>query len=132
MAKTAGDVLVETIIDWGVDTVFGIPDDDRQHEFADGRERRHLARVEPDRLGQFAAMAARIEPAHPAVDAGRGPGDRQHDNRPHRASLAHCRKKVARAVGPGEMLSGAQQQHQPAGGETGADTGRQQQQPEPP
>jgi pyruvate dehydrogenase (quinone) len=27
MAKTAGDVLVETIMDWGVDTVFGIPGD---------------------------------------------------------------------------------------------------------
>jgi pyruvate dehydrogenase (quinone)/pyruvate oxidase len=27
MAKTAGDILVETIIDWGVDTVFGIPGD---------------------------------------------------------------------------------------------------------
>ncbi len=28
MAKpTAGDVLVETLIDWGVDTVFGIPGD---------------------------------------------------------------------------------------------------------
>ena len=27
MAKTAGDVLVETLIDWGVDTIFGIPGD---------------------------------------------------------------------------------------------------------
>src|SRR5579864_540324 len=27
MAKTAGDVLVETIMKWGVDTVFGIPGD---------------------------------------------------------------------------------------------------------
>ncbi len=27
MAKTAGDILVETIMDWGVDTVFGIPGD---------------------------------------------------------------------------------------------------------
>jgi pyruvate dehydrogenase (quinone)/pyruvate oxidase len=27
MAKTAADVLVETIIDWGVDTVFGLPGD---------------------------------------------------------------------------------------------------------
>lgn len=27
MATTAGDVLVETLIDWGVDTVFGIPGD---------------------------------------------------------------------------------------------------------
>ena len=27
MAKTAGDVLVETLIAWGVDTVFGIPGD---------------------------------------------------------------------------------------------------------
>src|SRR4051794_9325828 len=27
MAQTAGDVLVETLIDWGVDRVFGIPGD---------------------------------------------------------------------------------------------------------
>ena len=27
MAETAGDVFVDTIIDWGVDTVFGIPGD---------------------------------------------------------------------------------------------------------
>src|SRR5581483_504777 len=27
MAKTAGDVIVETLMQWGVDTVFGIPGD---------------------------------------------------------------------------------------------------------
>jgi pyruvate dehydrogenase (quinone)/pyruvate oxidase len=27
MAKTAGDIIVETLIDWGVDTIFGIPGD---------------------------------------------------------------------------------------------------------
>ena len=27
MAETAGDVLVDTLIDWGVDTIFGIPGD---------------------------------------------------------------------------------------------------------
>src|SRR5512140_3247551 len=27
MAKTAADVLIETLIDWGVDTVFGLPGD---------------------------------------------------------------------------------------------------------
>ena len=27
MAQTAGDVLIETILAWGVDTVFGIPGD---------------------------------------------------------------------------------------------------------
>jgi thiamine pyrophosphate-dependent acetolactate synthase large subunit-like protein len=27
MARTAGDILVETLIDWGVDVVFGIPGD---------------------------------------------------------------------------------------------------------
>lgn len=27
MATTAGDILVETLLDWGVDTVFGIPGD---------------------------------------------------------------------------------------------------------
>src|SRR5437868_12836851 len=27
MAKTAADVLIETIIDWGVDVVFGLPGD---------------------------------------------------------------------------------------------------------
>src|ERR671939_732461 len=27
MADTAADILIETIIDWGVDTVFGLPGD---------------------------------------------------------------------------------------------------------
>ena len=27
MSTTSGDVLVETLMDWGVDTVFGIPGD---------------------------------------------------------------------------------------------------------
>ncbi|MDP9169333.1 MAG: thiamine pyrophosphate-binding protein [Acidobacteriota bacterium] len=27
MAKTAGDILVETMLDWGIDTIFGIPGD---------------------------------------------------------------------------------------------------------
>ncbi|MBV9154709.1 MAG: hypothetical protein JO097_00470, partial [Acidobacteriaceae bacterium] len=27
MAKTAADVIVETLIDWGVDTIFGLPGD---------------------------------------------------------------------------------------------------------
>jgi pyruvate dehydrogenase (quinone) len=27
MARTAGDVLVETLIDWGVEVIFGIPGD---------------------------------------------------------------------------------------------------------
>ena len=33
MTKTAGDVLVQTLIDWQVDTIFGIP--------GDGGERHH-------------------------------------------------------------------------------------------
>lgn len=27
MAKTAGDILIETLLDWGVDTIFGLPGD---------------------------------------------------------------------------------------------------------
>ena len=27
MATTAGDVLVETLMDWGIDTIFGLPGD---------------------------------------------------------------------------------------------------------
>ena len=27
MAKTAADVMIEGLIDWGVDTIFGIPGD---------------------------------------------------------------------------------------------------------
>ena len=27
MAKTAGEVIVETLMDWKVDTIFGIPGD---------------------------------------------------------------------------------------------------------
>ena len=25
MARTGGDILIETLIEWGVDTIFGLP-----------------------------------------------------------------------------------------------------------
>ena len=39
MAKTGGDILVETLISWGVDTIFGIPGDGINGVFEALRER---------------------------------------------------------------------------------------------
>ena len=44
MAKTGGDILVETLIDWGVDTIFGIPGDGINGVFEALRERQDKVR----------------------------------------------------------------------------------------
>ncbi|HET7605663.1 MAG TPA: thiamine pyrophosphate-binding protein, partial [Sphingomicrobium sp.] len=60
MAKTGGDVLVETLIDWGVDTIFGIPGDGINGVFEALRERQDKIRfvqVRHEEAGAFAACA---------------------------------------------------------------------------
>ena len=44
MAKTGGDILVETLIDWGVDTILGIPGDGINGVFEALRERQDKIR----------------------------------------------------------------------------------------
>jgi pyruvate dehydrogenase (quinone) len=58
MAKTAGDVLVETIMKWGVDTVFGIPGDGINgliESFRKYRERVRFIQVRHEEAAAFAA-----------------------------------------------------------------------------
>lgn len=60
MAQTAGDVLVETLIKWGVDTIFGIPGDGINGVFESLRERQDKIRfiqVRHEEAGAFAACA---------------------------------------------------------------------------
>ena len=60
MAKTGGDVLVETLIDWGVDTIFGIPGDGINGVFEALRQRQDKIRfvqVRHEEAGAFAACA---------------------------------------------------------------------------
>jgi pyruvate dehydrogenase (quinone)/pyruvate oxidase len=60
MADTAGDVLVETLIKWGVDTIFGIPGDGINGVFESLRERQDKIRfvqVRHEEAGAFAACA---------------------------------------------------------------------------
>ena len=49
ISLTAGDVLVNTLIDWGVDTVFGIPGDGINGliEFASPPKRRNPLHSSP-------------------------------------------------------------------------------------
>ena len=58
MAKTAGDILVETIIDWGVDTVFGIPGDGINGIIESFRNYRDQVRFIQVRHEEAAAFAA--------------------------------------------------------------------------
>jgi pyruvate dehydrogenase (quinone) len=58
MAKTAGDVLVETIMDWGVDTVFGIPGDGINGIIESLRQYRDRIRFIQVRHEEAAAFAA--------------------------------------------------------------------------
>ncbi len=58
MATTAGDVLVETLIDWGVDTVFGIPGDGINGLIEALRKRKDDIRFIQVRHEEAAAFAA--------------------------------------------------------------------------
>src|SRR6188508_187757 len=58
MSKTAGDVLVETLIDWGVDTIFGIPGDGINGVFEALRTRQDKVRFVQVRHEEAAAFAA--------------------------------------------------------------------------
>jgi pyruvate dehydrogenase (quinone)/pyruvate oxidase len=60
MADTAGDILVETLIKWGVDTIFGIPGDGINGVFEALRTRQDKIRfvqVRHEEAGAFAACA---------------------------------------------------------------------------
>src|SRR5690348_1867785 len=58
MAMTGGDVLVETLIDWGVDTIFGIPGDGINGVFEALRQREDKIRFVQVRHEEAAAFAA--------------------------------------------------------------------------
>jgi pyruvate dehydrogenase (quinone) len=58
MAKTGGDILVETLIEWGVDTIFGIPGDGINGVFEALRTRQDRVRFVQVRHEEAAAFAA--------------------------------------------------------------------------
>src|SRR3954465_10878855 len=58
MAKTASDILVECLIDWGVDTVFGIPGDGINGIMEALRQRRDRVRFIQVRHKEAAAFMA--------------------------------------------------------------------------
>ena len=58
MAKTGGDILVETLIEWGVDTIFGIPGDGINGVFEALRLRQDKVRFIQVRHEEAAAFAA--------------------------------------------------------------------------
>lgn len=58
MAATGGDILVETLIDWGVDTIFGIPGDGINGVFEALRIREDKIRFVQVRHEEAAAFAA--------------------------------------------------------------------------
>jgi pyruvate dehydrogenase (quinone) len=58
MAKTGGDILVETLIKWGVDTIFGIPGDGINGVFEALRTRQDKVKFVQVRHEEAAAFAA--------------------------------------------------------------------------
>src|SRR4051812_33849635 len=58
MAKTAGDILVQTLIDWGVETVFGLPGDGINGVMESLRARQDEIRFVQVRHEEVAAFAA--------------------------------------------------------------------------
>ena len=58
MAKTGGDILIETLIAWGVDTIFGIPGDGINGVFEALRKRQDQIKFVQVRHEEVAAFAA--------------------------------------------------------------------------
>src|SRR3990170_8818410 len=58
MAETAGDILVQTLIDWGVEVVFGLPGDGINGVFESLRKRKDDIRFIQVRHEEVAAFAA--------------------------------------------------------------------------
>jgi pyruvate dehydrogenase (quinone) len=58
MAKTAGDVIVETLMDWGVDTIFGIPGDGIDGVIESLRKQQDHIKFIQNRHEEAAAFAA--------------------------------------------------------------------------
>ncbi len=58
MAKTTGDVIVETLIDWGVDTIFGIPGDGVDGVIESLRKQQDKIKFIQNRHEEAAAFAA--------------------------------------------------------------------------
>ena len=58
MAKTTGDVIVEKLLDWGVDTAFGLPGDGINGIFEALRQNREKIRFIQCRHEEAAAFAA--------------------------------------------------------------------------
>ena len=58
MAQTAGDILIQTLLDWGVDTIFGIPGDGINGVFEALRKRQDEIRFVQVRHEEAAAYAA--------------------------------------------------------------------------
>src|SRR4051794_3731902 len=58
MAKTGGDILIENLIDWGVDTIFGIPGDGINGIMEALRKRREKIRFIQVRHEEAAALMA--------------------------------------------------------------------------
>ena len=58
MAKTCGDVIVQTLIDWGVDTIFGLPGDGINGVIESLRKNREKIRFIQVRHEEAAALAA--------------------------------------------------------------------------
>ncbi len=77
MAKTTGDIIVEKLLDWGVDTAFGLPGDGINGFFEALRKNREKIRFIQCRHEEAAAFAAvRLRQVH-------GPAGRLHcDQRP--------------------------------------------------
>ena len=66
MADTVSDALLARLIDWGVDTIFGIPGDGINGFMEALRKRRDEVRFVHTRHEETAALAAAPTPSSPA------------------------------------------------------------------
>jgi thiamine pyrophosphate-dependent acetolactate synthase large subunit-like protein len=86
MAKTTGDVIVEKLLDWGVDTIFGLPGDGINGIFESLRKNKPKIRFIQVRHKEAAAFASRkpavveavVDPYEPPMPASATPEQALH------------------------------------------------------
>ena len=111
MARTAADVLIETLIDWGVDTVFGLPGDGINgimESLRTHREQIRFVQVRHEESAAFAATAyAKFTGRLGVCLATSGPGGLHLAQRP-------VRRQARRRPGPGHHRPSLQRPHRHA------------------
>jgi hypothetical protein len=105
--------------------------DDRENGPSERASKRQPPAAEPDRFRQFAGVTAGLLFPQPAYGADQNSGEDEHRDALLPADLLDSGEKGAGAVGPRQMLHGAQQRHEQTTADARANAGHDNEQPKP-